>query len=88
MKEGWQEFAAYSDAASAEILAGLLRSEGVPVEVAGDEPIPGLAGGFRVLVPAAQMHQARWVVSNAKFTDEELEFFATGQTSSEKDDKP
>jgi hypothetical protein len=81
MKDGWKEFAAYSDAASAEVTAGLLRSEGVPVEVAGDEPIPGLAGGFRVLVPADLMHRARWVVSNAAFTDEELEFFAIGQTS-------
>jgi len=79
MKEGWKEFATYSDAASAEILAGLLRSEGVPVEIAGDEPIPGLAGGFRVLVPADLLHRARLVVSNAAFTDEELTSFATGE---------
>ena len=82
MKEGWKEFAAYSDAASAEILAGLLRSEGVPVEIAGDEPIPGLAGGFRVLVPDDWMYRARSVVSNAAFTDEELASFAMGETGS------
>jgi hypothetical protein len=85
MKEGWKEFAVYSDAASAEILAGLLRSEGIPVEIAGDEPIPGLAGGFRVLVPTELVHRVRSIVSNAAFTDEELESFATGETDSDGD---
>ena len=87
MKEGWKEFIAYSEAASAEIMAGLLRSEGMLVEVVGDEPIPGLAGGFRVLVPAELLHRARWIVSNAAFTDEELELFATGQKSTDDDAK-
>ncbi len=30
------------DAASADVAAGLLRSEGVRVNVASDEPMPGL----------------------------------------------
>jgi hypothetical protein len=79
LSERWQEFAAYSDAASAEVAAGLLRSEGVPVNVASDEPMPGLIRGFRLLVPAEMLHRARWVVSNAAFTDEELTFFATAR---------
>ena len=74
MSDQWQEFAVYSDAASAEVAAGLLRSEGVPVNVASDEPMPGLIQGFRLMVPAEMMHRARWVVSNAAFTDEELAF--------------
>jgi hypothetical protein len=77
LSEWWQEFAAYSDAASAEVAAGLLRSEGVPVVVASDEPMPGLMQGFRLMVPAEMLHRARWVVSNASFSDEELAFFAT-----------
>jgi len=71
MSDRWQEFAAYPDAASAEVAAGLLRSEGVPVDVASDEPMPGLIQGFRLLV-----------VSNAAFTDEELTFFATARLDS------
>ena len=82
MTEPWHEFAAYSDAASAEIVAGLLRSEGVPVEVVSDEPMPGLVQGFRLRVPVEMLHRARWVVSNADFTEEELAFLATGRLSS------
>jgi hypothetical protein len=79
MKDGWKEFASYADAASAQVAAGLLKSEGVPVEIATDEPIPGLSRGFRLLVPANMTHRAHVVVSNAAFTDEELAFFATGE---------
>ena len=78
MSEPWQEFAAYSNAASAEVAAGLLRSEGVPVDIVSDEPMPGLIRGFRLMVPAELLHRARWVAANADFTEEELAFFATG----------
>ena len=83
LSERWQEFAAYSDAASAEVAAGLLRSEDVPVSVLSDEPMPGLIRGFRLMVPSELIHRARWVVSNAAFTDEELAFFATARLDSE-----
>jgi hypothetical protein len=79
LSKPWQEFAAYSDAASAEVAAGLLRSEGVPVNVVSDELMPGLIQGFRLMVPAEMLHRARWVVSNAAFADEELAFFATAR---------
>ena len=86
MNEPWQQFATYPDGASAEVAAGLLRSEGVPVNVASDEPMPGLFQGFRLMVPAEMLHRARWVVSNAEFTEEELAFFATARLDS--DDSP
>jgi hypothetical protein len=82
LSEPWQQFAAYPDAASAEVVAGLLRSEGVPVNVASDEPMPGLIQGFRLMVPADMLHRARWVVSNADFSEEELAFFATARLDS------
>ena len=87
MSEGWQEFAAYSDAASAQVVAGLLRSEGVPVNVVSDEPVPGLVRGIRLMVPAELLHRARWVVANACFTDEELAFFATARLDSDGSEK-
>jgi hypothetical protein len=82
LSDHWQEFASYSDAASAEVAAGLLRSEGVPVNIASDEPMPGLIQGFRLMVPEEMLHRARWVVSNAAFTDEELAFIATARLDS------
>ena len=83
MSERWKEFAAYPDAASAEVAAGLLRSEGVPVDIASDEPMPGLIQGFRLMVPADLLHRARWVVANTDFTEEELAFFATARLDSD-----
>ena len=88
MSECWQEFATYSNAASAEAAAGLLRSEGVPVDVMSDEPMPGLMQGFRLMVPAEMLHRARWVVSNVDFTDEELAFFATARLDSGESTEP
>ena len=41
----WLEFARFPNAASAEVVAGLLRAEGVPVEIVTDTPLPGLAEG-------------------------------------------
>lgn len=63
LSEPWQQFAAYPDAASAEVVAGLLRLEGVAVNIASDEPVPGLIQGFRLMVPADMLHRAQWVVS-------------------------
>jgi hypothetical protein len=83
LSEQWQEFAAYSDSVSAEVAAELLRSEGVPVDVTSDEPMPGLSQGFRLKIPADMLHRARWVMSNASFTDEELAFIATGSLDSD-----
>lgn len=82
MSDSWQEFAAYADATSAEVAAGLLRSEGIPVDVESGEAMAGLVRGFRLMVPADMMHRARWVVANADFTEQELAFLATGRLDS------
>ena len=78
MGNNWQEFALYFDVASAEVTAGLLRSEGVPVEVAVDQPIPGLVKSVRLSVPADLVHRAKWVLSQVQFTEAELDYLATG----------
>ena len=79
MSAGWHEFAVYSDPASAEVAAGLLRSEGVPVDIRSEEPVPGLLQAFRVRVPEELVRRAEWVLANAQFTEEELAFIATGR---------
>ena len=81
MSDPWQTFAVYADAVSAEVTAGLLRSEGVPVEIQSDVPVPGLIHSFRLLVPAGLARRAEWVLANAEFTEEELAFIATGHLS-------
>lgn len=86
MSDPWHEFAVYSDAASAEVAAGLLRSEGVPVEIRSDVPVPGLIEGFRLRVPADMVRRAESVLANAEFTDEELAFFATGRLNPDPSD--
>ena len=79
MSEHWKEFASYSDTASAEVVAGLLRSEGVPVQVSTDQPIPGLVESVRLFVPADLVHRAKWVASQSQLTEAELSFLATGK---------
>jgi len=81
MSERWCEFAVYSDPVSAEVAAGLLRSEGVPVDVLSEQPSPGMMESFRVRVPIELVHRAQWVFANAQFTEEELAFIATGRLS-------
>lgn len=75
----WHEFAVYSDAVSAWVAAELLRSEGVPVDVISNEPMPGLLEAFRLRVPGQMVRRAEWVFANAEFTEEELAFIATGR---------
>lgn len=79
MASAWHEFAVYSDAVSVEVAAGLLRSEGVPVDVITNEPMPGLLEAFRLRVPLEMTRRAEWVFANAEFTEEELAFIATGR---------
>jgi hypothetical protein len=75
----WREFATYNDAASAEVIVGLLRSEDVPALVVSDEPMPGLIRGFCVMVPPELVHRAEWVLSQAQLSDAELSYYATGR---------
>lgn len=87
MSGPWHEFAVYSDSVSAEAAAGLLRSEGVPVDIQSDVPVPGLIQGFRLRVPFDLAKRAEWVFANAQFTEEELAFIATGRLDSGGEEK-
>ncbi len=83
MSNTWQVFATFPDVASAEVTAGLLRGEDVPVEMTVDEPIPGLINSVRLSVPADLMHRAKWLTSQAPLTEAELTFLATGKLESD-----
>ena len=79
MAEDLEQVATFEDEASAEVLAGMLRSEGVPTEVRLISPLPGIVDEVQVYVPASLAHRARWFMNSSKVTDEELRFAATGE---------
>jgi hypothetical protein len=79
MNQDLRELAVYADAASAEVVAGLLRSEGIPVQVLGNEPVPGLSIAYRLMVPVDMLHRARLVLSQPPLSEEELAVIAAGQ---------
>jgi len=66
MPEILEQVAVFEDEASAEALAGMLRNEGVPVEVRATSPLPGLIEQVRVLVPGSLAHRARWLINSSE----------------------
>ena len=78
MADDLEQVATFEDEASAEILAGMLRSEGVPVEVRPISPMPGLIDEVQLFVPASLAHRARWLMNSSEVSDAELTFAATG----------
>lgn len=82
-KTGWALFDTVADTMSAEAIAGVLRAEGVPVDVRTDTAILGEARRCRIYVPTDLLHRARWLFSAGAVADEELEFLATGKRPSD-----
>ena len=79
MSEDLTQVATLEDEASAELLAGMLRNEGVPTEVRPISPLPGIVDEVQLYVPTSLAHRARWLMNSSKVTDEELRFAATGE---------
>jgi hypothetical protein len=57
----------------------LFQAEGVPTEVVSDTLLLGEARRCEIRVPSELAHRARWLMSQAQFTDAELTFLATGK---------
>jgi len=60
-------------------VVALFRAEGVPAEVVSDTSLLGEARHCKIRVPPELSHRARWLMSQAQFTDAELTFLATGE---------
>jgi hypothetical protein len=75
----WQTVASLSDAPSAQILAQRLIFEGVPARVMSDPHLLGEGRNCDVQVPSPLVHRAKWLLAESQFTDEELNFLATGE---------
>jgi hypothetical protein len=78
----WQAVASLSDVPSAQVLAQRLKFEGVPARVMSDPQLLGEGRSCEVQVPSVLAHRARWLMSQAQFTDAELAFLATGELES------
>jgi hypothetical protein len=73
----WVNLDSFADRFSAEALVGLLAGEGVPAYIVADEPIPGLARNFSVLVPPDLLHRAQWILKQT-ISEDELTTLAVG----------
>jgi len=79
--EEWQPFETFSDRGSAEALAVVLHSEGVPARVESSHLVAGIETRHCVLVPSSLVHRAKWVLADSDLTDSELDYLATGKLS-------
>jgi hypothetical protein len=75
----WQVVTSLLDVPSAQILAQRLIFEGVPARVISDPQLLGEGRYCEVQVPSELADRARWLLAESQFTDEELNFFATGE---------
>ena len=82
----WVNVDSFSDRFSADALVGLLAGEGIPAYIAADEPIPGLARSFSVLVPPDLLHRARWILNQEPVSESELTYLAIGTLGSAGDE--
>jgi hypothetical protein len=80
-REEWQLFQAFSDRGSAQAVAGVLESEGVPSRVESSKLVAGIETQHCVLVPASLVHRAKWVLADSDLSDSELDYLATGKLS-------
>jgi hypothetical protein len=78
----WERLERYAEYLAAEIVAGLLESEGVPAFVESMTPFPGMSSYASVWVPEALAHRARWILAWPPPSEAELTFLATGELPS------
>ncbi len=77
----WQLLTTAPDLPSAHALVETLMAQGITCHAAPDSTLLGQALPCRVMVDSALAHRAKWVLSQGQFTDEELNFLATGVVS-------
>jgi hypothetical protein len=81
--EGWSVVAKFGDGISAQALVGLLESEKVPCYLASNAAVPGLGTEFAVLVPTDFLRKAQRTVEQARVSEQELSYLATGERPGE-----
>ena len=71
--------ATFSDVSSGHVIVTLFTREGLPAELILGNPLLGDANSCEIRVPREVAHRARWILSQAEFTDAELTYLATGK---------
>ena len=79
----WQLLITISDVPSAHAFADVLAAEGIEARVDSDASVLGQAAPCRIYVDARQVRQARWALSQRSFSDAELTFLSTGESSAD-----
>jgi hypothetical protein len=77
----WRLLECLSDVPSARILTDQLAGEGIITRVVTDAAVMGQAAPCRIFVDATQMYRARRLLSQEEFTESELIFLATGEST-------
>jgi len=77
--ESWEVLTTCADQFTAEAQAGLLRNDGIPVDVRMESSLPGLVSEARIFVPSLKLDRARWIIRNSEVSEEELYLAATGE---------
>jgi hypothetical protein len=73
----WRLLTTFPDLPSAQLLAGILSAEGIPVRVSSDAGVLGQAAPSRLYVGAADFYRAKQSMAQRQFTDEELAVLST-----------
>ena len=75
----WTIVATFGDRISAQALVGLLDSEKILCRLVSNEPLPGLGSEFAVMVPRGLLQRATRIREEARVSEQELTYLATGE---------
>jgi hypothetical protein len=75
----WRLLITLPDLPSAQSLAQVLIDDGIVARVMSDASVLGQAAPSRIYVDATHLYRARWFMAQRQFTDEELDYLATGR---------
>lgn len=78
IKLNWQVFKVFENGSEAELLKDFLQKNGVPVKIDHGILESGVDGVY-LYVPEELVHRAKWFAADSAFTDEELDYLATGK---------
>ena len=70
--------------AEAEVIKSLLEDEGVETRIEPSDQVMAAITGVRLMVESDLAHRAKWILKRNDFTDEELNYLATGELPQKK----
>lgn len=79
----WRLLITLPDLPSAQSLAEVLMDDGIVARVMSDASVLGQAAPSRIYVGATHLYRARCFMAQRQFTDQELDYLATGEPGRE-----